>query len=123
MSKPSTNKEVRVDAEFYGVVQQQFLERLVVSIMDQLKLVEVTPDQLDQATKGISFAVANIIDGTSQISVGEKTVRSVLTFAEDPYGNKLVAPKDFSGLHSYTYKLSEKILERDKAEKEKEEDA
>ncbi len=114
MSEPSAKKEVRVDAELYAKLQGQFLEKLVVAIRDQLEFAKVSPEQMDQATKGISFQVANIIDGTSRIAVGEKSVRSVLTFAEDNHGNKLVAPEGFSGMHSHTYKISEAVLKRPK---------
>lgn len=112
MSKPTTNKEVRVDEEFYAAAQAQFLERLVSAIKEQLELVKVSPEQLDNATKGIAFQVANVIDGTAQIKVGESSVRSVLTFAEGPKGQKLIAPKEFSGMHAHTYKIAESLLKR-----------
>lgn len=119
MSKPTTNKEVRTDEEFYAAAQAQFLERLVKAIKEQLEQVKVSPEQLDNATKGIAFQVANVIDGTAHIKVGEKSVRSLLTFSEDPKGQKLIAPEQFSGMHAHTFKIAENLLKSTEKSSEK----
>lgn len=122
MSKPSPNKEIRVDTQFHEKVQEPFLEELTLAIRSQLERLNLSPEQLKQATSGLTFRIANLIDGSRSIQVGENYVRPVLVFSEDTEGNKLVAAGPDFWMHTEAYPVAEKVLDRVAKEESKDQE-
>lgn len=119
MSKPSPKKEIRVDTQYHKEVQEPFLEELTLAIKSQLERANLPPERLTQVTTGLVFRIANLIDGSRSIQVGENYVRPVLVFSEDTEGNKLVAAGPDFWMHTEAYPVAGKVLERAAKEENK----
>ena len=89
--------ELKLDLDKFDEYQKLFIKEMVQTIMVKIVEAGVEGQQLEDATAGVAFSVASLIDDTTQIESDGAIVKPFLTFREDD--DKLV----HCGENSYTY--------------------
>ena len=96
--------KLKLDPTLFDEQQFILVRELVQSIRVKLQEAGLTGEELEDATAGIAFSVARMIDDTSAIEVGGKEVHPYLTFrtSEEEITH--------CGENSYTHELVYDVL-------------
>jgi len=89
--------ELKLDLDKFDEYQRAFIREIVETSMIKLIEAGIEGQQLEDATAGVAFSIASIIDDTTKIESNSAEVKPFLTFRENE--EELI----HCGENSYTY--------------------
>jgi hypothetical protein len=103
--------KVQSDSDEYDTHQRALIFHIGKRIKGALSKAGVKGDKLREATEGLTFDIASLLDGSETIKEGRKKIRPFVAFAMDESASKLLVDESGSYMHEYAYGILDELFE------------